>query len=185
MAGSLLVHARIAGLIPVDPHSRIDLLGGQVVTPARLPPDLDAAYFLSDHVALAGQVGVTATRTTLRASRVGTRPIGSTWSVSATGTVQVHAFPGAASDPYLGVGAAYTHPLAYGPARPFVTAMRADPQLGPVIQAGFDYHLGGRWYANAEIKRIFLPTQVSRIGPIGARVKLDLVIVGAGLGYRF
>ena len=63
--------------------------------------------------------------------------------------------------------------------------MKADPQLGPMIQAGFDYHLGGRWYANMDVKQVFLPTQVSRVGPVGATVKLDMVMVGAGLGYRF
>lgn len=184
-AGSILVRARAIGLIPVNQHSRIDLVGGRVVTPVRLLPDLDVTYFLSDHVALSGQVGVMATRTSLHGSRVGTLPIGRTWSFAATGTVQVHALPDAAFNPYVGVGAAYTHPLAYEPARPFVTAMKADPQVGPVIQAGFDYHLGGNWYANVEVKQIFLPTQVSRIGPVGARVKLDMLIVGAGLGYRF
>lgn len=184
-AGSLLVRGRVIGLIPVNQHSRIDFVGGRVVTPARILPDLDATYFLSDHVALAGQVGVLATSTTLYGSLAGTLPIGRTWSFAATGTVQIHAFPDAAFNPYVGAGAAYTHPLAYEPARPFVTVMKADPQVGPVIQAGFDYHLGGRWYANAEIKQIFLPTQVFRIGPVGARAKLDMLIVGAGLGYRF
>jgi outer membrane protein len=36
-----------------------------------------------------------------------------------------------------------------------------------------------------EIKKIFLPPQVSRIGAGTATVRLDLLIVGAGIGYRF
>ena len=185
VAGSILVRGRATGLIPVNQHSQVDFVGGRVVTPIRILPDFDATYFLSDHFAVSGQAGIVATRSALQGSLVGNLPIGRTWSFAATGAIQFHLFPDAAFNPYVGAGAAYTHPLAYEPAKPFITAMKADPQVGPVIQAGFDYHLGGRWYANVEVKQIFLPTQVSHIGPVGARVKLDMLIVGAGLGYRF
>ena len=184
-AGSLLVRARVIGSIPVNPFSRIELVGGRVSTPARALPDLDVTYFLSDHFALALQGGVLPTRTSIRGSVVGNLPIGTTWSASVISAIQFHFLPLAAFNPYLGAGVAYTHPLAYEPAKPFVTAMKADPQLGPMIQAGFDYHLGGRWYANMDVKQVFLPTQVSRVGPVGATVRLDMLMVGAGLGYRF
>ncbi|MDV2986209.1 UNVERIFIED_CONTAM: OmpW family outer membrane protein [Methylobacteriaceae bacterium AG10] len=184
-AGSLLVRGRVVGAIPVGQFSRVEPIGGRVVTPARPLPDLDVTYFLSDHVAVAGQVGVVSTRTSIRGSLIGDLPIGTTWSLAMTGAVQVHLFPRAAFNPYLGAGAGYTHPLAYEPAKPLVTAMKADPQLGPMLQAGFDYHLVGEWYANMEIKKIFLPPQVSRIGPGSATVRLDMLIIGAGIGYRF
>lgn len=184
-AGSLLVRGRVVGAIPVGQFSRVEPIGGRVVTPARILPDLDVTYFLSDHLAVAGQVGVVSTRTSIRGSFVGDLPIGSTWSLSATGALQFHFLPHNAFNPYLGAGAGYTHPIAYEPAKPFVTRMKADPQLGPILQAGFDYHLGGDWYANLEIKKIFLPPQVSRIGPGSATVRLDMLIVGAGVGYRF
>lgn len=142
-------------------------------------------YFLSDHVAVAGQIGVVSTRTSIRGSFIGDLPIGSTWSLSMTGAVQFHFLPDNAFNPYLGAGAGYTRPIAYEPAKPLVTTMKTDPQLGPMLQAGFDYHLVGDWYANMEIKKIFLPPQVSRIGPGSATVRLDMLIVGAGIGYRF
>ena len=184
-AGSLLIRGRVVGSIPVNQQSRVEPVGGRVVTPTRVLPDLDVTYFLTDHVAIAGQAGIVPTRTRLRGSLVGDVPIGTTWSASATGAVQFRLFPCAAFNPYLGAGVGYTAPLAYQPAKPFVTVMKADPQVGPMIQAGVDYHLGGRWYANLEVKQIFLPTQVSRIGGGSATVKLDMLIVGAGLGYRF
>jgi outer membrane protein len=36
-----------------------------------------------------------------------------------------------------------------------------------------------------EIKKIFLPPQVSRIGSGTTTVRLDMLIIGAGIGYRF
>ncbi len=184
-AGNLLVRGRVIGSIPVGQSSHVAPIGGRVITPARPLPDLDLTYFPSDHFAVAGQVGVVSTRTSIRGSFIGDLPIGSTWSLSATGAVQFHFRPGDPFNPYLGAGAGYTHPIAYEPAKPLVTAMKADPQLGPMLQAGFDYHLAGNWYANMEIKKIFLPPQVSRIGAGTATVRLDLLIVGAGIGYRF
>ena len=184
-AGSLLVRGRVIGSIPVGQYSRVEPIGGRVITPARALPDLDVSYFLSDHFAVAGQIGVVSTPSSIRGSLIGNLPIGSTWSLSMTGAVQFHFLPGNAFNPYLGAGAAYTHPIAYEPAKPFITKMKADPQLGPMLQAGFDYHLVGNWYANMEIKKIFLPPQVSRIGAGSTTVRLDMLIVGAGIGYRF
>ncbi|MEH3145466.1 MAG: outer membrane beta-barrel protein [Methylobacterium frigidaeris] len=184
-AGSLLIRGRIIGSIPVNQKSRVEPVGGRVVTPTRALPDLDVTYFLTDHFAIAGQGGILPTRTSIRGSRVGDLPVGTTWSAGVNGAVQFHVLPHDAFNPYVGAGVAYTAPLAYEPAKPFVTTMKASPQVGPMVQAGFDYHLGGRWYANFEIKHFFLPTQVSRVGPGSATVKLDMLIVGAGLGYRF
>ena len=184
-AGSLLVRGRVIGSIPVGQFSRVEPIGGRVITPARALPDLDVTYFLSDHFAVAAQVGVVSTKTSIRGSFIGDLPIGSTWSLSMTGAVQFHFLPDNAFNPYVGAGAGYTHPIAYEPAKPLITEMKADPQLGPMLQAGFDYHLGGAWFANMEIKKIFLPPQVSRIGAGTATVRLDLLIVGAGIGYRF
>lgn len=184
-AGSILVRGRVIGSIPVNQHSRVEPIGGRVVTPARALPDLDATYFLTDHFALAGQAGIVSTRTSIRGSSVGTLPIGDTWSANLTAAIQFHVPLEGGLKPYLGAGIGYTIPFAYEPAKPFVTAMKADPQLGPMLQAGIDYHLGGRWYANLEVKQIFLPPLVSRIGSGSATVKLDMLIVGAGLGYRF
>lgn len=184
-ADSILVRGRVVGSIPVNQHSRVEPIGGRVVTPARALPDLDATYFLTDHFALAGQAGIVSTRTSIRGSYIGDLPIGDTWSASMTAAIQYHIPLDGGFKPYLGAGIGYTVPFAYEPAKPLVTAMKADPQLGPMLQAGLDYHLGGRWYANLEFKQIFLPPLVSRIGPGSATVKLDMMIVGAGLGYRF
>ncbi|ARO55544.1 putative outer membrane protein, OmpW family [Methylorubrum extorquens] len=184
-AGSFLVRGRVVGSIPVGQFSRVEPIGGRVITPARALPDLDVTYFLSDHFAVAGQLGVVSTKTSIRGSLIGDLTIGSTWSFAMTGAVQFHFLPHGPFNPYIGAGAGYTHPIAYEPAKPLITEMKADPQLGPMLQAGFDYHLGGNWYANMEIKKIFLPPQVSRIGSGTTTVRLDMLIIGAGIGYRF
>ena len=86
-AGSFLVRGRVVGSIPVGQFSRVEPIGGRVITPARALPDLDVTYFLSDHFAVAGQLGVVSTKTSIRGSLIGDLTIGSTWSFAMTGAV--------------------------------------------------------------------------------------------------
>jgi len=58
--------------------------------------------------------------------------------------------------------------------------------VGPAIQAGFDYALSGPWSLNFDVKQIFLNTE-ARIngGIIKAKTELSPTVVGAGIAYRF
>jgi hypothetical protein len=55
-------------------------------------------------------------------------------------------------------------------------------------QAGFDYNFAGHWFANFDVKEIFLNTS-ARIGVgavnIKAKDSLNPLLIGAGVGYRF
>ena len=59
-------------------------------------------------------------------------------------------------------------------------------EIGPAIEAGFDWHVQGRWYANFVVKQIFAGTRASvGHGTIVAHAAINPTIVGAGIGYRF
>ena len=47
---------------------------------------------------------------------------------------------------------------------------------------GFDYALDKNWSINFDVKKVYIDTNVS--GGIG-KFKVDPVLVGVGLGYRF
>jgi outer membrane protein len=183
-AGDWLVRGRIAGSIPTESRARIDLIGGRVETPAALLPDLDVSYFLTDHVAFEAQAGAVRTRPVIRDSLVGDIAIGSIWNAAAMGLVQLHLLPGARLNPYVGIGVAASTPIAITPARG-IPDFKLKAQVSPVLQAGLDYHLGGNWYANAMVKYVFVPPQAYTIGGVKVEVDLNMLVVGAGLGYRF
>jgi outer membrane protein len=183
-AGDWLVRGRIAGSIPTESRARIDLIGGRVETPAALLPDLDVSYFLTDHVAFEAQAGAVRTRPVIRDSLVGDIAIGSIWNAAAMGLVQLHLLPGARLNPYVGIGVAASTPIAITPARG-IPDFKLKAQVSPVLQAGLDYHLGGNWFANAMVKYVFVPTQSYAIGGVKVEADLNMLVVGAGLGYRF
>lgn len=58
--------------------------------------------------------------------------------------------------------------------------------VGPAVEAGFDYHVSGRWHANFAFKQSFASTRVSIDHvSIVAKTTLDPIVVGAGIGDRF
>ena len=58
--------------------------------------------------------------------------------------------------------------------------------FGWALQAGVDVALSGNWYANLDVKKIFLSTDVSiNGGAVTADVDLDPWVVGFGVGYKF
>jgi outer membrane protein len=67
-----------------------------------------------------------------------------------------------------------------------VSSLSLDNSVGAAVQAGFDYNLIGHWFANFDVKQIFLNTTAHIDGgAIIAKTALNPLIVGAGIGYRF
>ena len=110
--------------------------------------------------------------------------IGSIWNAAAMGVVQIHFLPNARFNPYLGVGVAATTPLAITPARG-IADFKLKSQVSPVLQAGVDFHLGGNWFGNAMVKYVFVPRNSYALGGVTVEAEMNMLILGAGLGYRF
>lgn len=67
-----------------------------------------------------------------------------------------------------------------------VTAVDYSDSFGWALQFGVDYKLRDHWYLNADVKKIFLDTDVHlNHGAIEARVEINPWVVGLGVGYKF
>lgn len=100
--------------------------------------------------------------------------------------MQYHFRPHARFSPYVGAGLTVAFFRDSNPTGPTVDKFGLSNNVGAAIQAGFDYNITGHWFANFDVKQVFLNT-TARIngGGIVARTALDPTIVGAGIGYRF
>jgi outer membrane protein len=119
---------------------------------------------------------------------VGKVDVGSTWVLPPTLTVQYHFMPASRISPYVGAGVNASFFYGTGPAGPTVRSMSVNNSWGPAIQAGVDYNFSGHWFANFDVKQIFLNTAAhisTGATHIKAKVSLDPLVIGAGLGYRF
>jgi outer membrane protein len=186
-AGTFMVRLRAIGVIPEDNDSSTSV-GGHVKTTAQPAPEADFSYFITDNIA--GELIAATTRHSIQATgtAVGTVDVGSAWVLPPTLTLQYHFMPHERFSPYIGAGLNVSFFYDTQPARPTVTKLSMDNSVGPALQVGFDYNITGHWFANFDVKQIFLSTHAhlnTVLGSVSAKTSLDPLVVGAGIGYRF
>ena len=104
--------------------------------------------------------------------------------------LQYHFMPHERFSPYVGAGLNvsffYDHERRRAPTVTKVLSM--DNNVGAALQIGFDYNITGHWFANFDVKQIFLNTTAhinTVLGSVTAKTSLDPLVIGAGIGYRF
>lgn len=87
--------------------------------------------------------------------------------------------------PYLGGGLTYV--LAMKDYDAALTQLKVDNGLGVALQAGVDVPLGNDISLFLDVKKLFVSVDAKFTGPApgSAKVKLDPVVVHAGIGWRF
>lgn len=182
--GDWLVRGRVAGLFPVNESSVLDPIGGRIETPRMLLPDLQIAWFVTEHVSIEAQGGVIRTRPRIRSSMIGNFDIGTIWSAAAAASVQYHILPGRRTNPYVGAGLSYSQPVSTKP-DDGIADFKVKSQASLMLQIGVDHQLADHWFSNAVVKYIFVPKQVYEGDGANFTSDMDMVFVGAGFGYRF
>lgn len=184
-AGTILVRGRVIGVLP-ETSSTISVIGGHVDATNSVEPELDGSYFFTDNIAVEAIAAVTRHHITARGTAAGDVDVGKVTLLPPTVTAQWHFLPHETLDPYVGAGINYTWFFDTSVPHTVVNKVSYDSAFGAALQAGVDYHLTGRWYANLDVKHVFLNTTAKiNGGAIRAKVDLDPTMVGAGIGYRF
>ncbi|MFM2450463.1 MAG: hypothetical protein RIS44_2913 [Pseudomonadota bacterium] len=57
--------------------------------------------------------------------------------------------------------------------------------FGFAVQAGFDYEIAKNTYLNLDIKKVQIRTDVNSAGTKVGEFKIDPVLLGVGVGWRF
>ena len=118
-------------------------------------------------------------------SALGNVDVGSVWVLPPTLTVQYHFMPHSAFSPYIGAGINVSFFYATQPANPPVTHWSMSNNVGAAIQAGFDYNFTGHWFANFDVKQIFL-NSTAKVDALGTTLtaKTALNPIGHRSGHR-
>jgi outer membrane protein len=176
-----LVRARA---VHIDPADKSDPIGGtgaadRLHVSDKWILDVDISYFFTPH--WAAELILTYPQkhdVTLDGARIGTFK-----HLPPTLSAQYHFLPGATIDPYVGAGINYTLlskvKLLNGAAR-----LEHD-SVGLALQAGADLRIDGHWSLNLDVKKVQIRSDVEIGGARASRVKVDPLLVGVGLGYRF
>tara|TARA_Y100000780_G_scaffold228683_1_gene247049 strand:+ start:13852 stop:14490 length:639 start_codon:yes stop_codon:yes gene_type:complete len=144
-------------------------------------PEVDLTYRLNKNFALE-----LIAATSNHDITAGGTDLGNAWILPPSLTLQYHFTPDQKFSPYVGAGINYS--MFYGEdADEGASKLDVDGGFGWVLQAGADYWFNDHWGMNADVKYINLDVDVHvNNGAVNANnVKLDPVIAGVGVSYRF
>lgn len=210
-AGDWVVRLRAVDVVPNE-DSRLGKLVNQNVASVmfnnaelkvddNVIPELDISYYFTKHIAAELILALGSKHDVKIANEPGAvvpnQLLGSVDALPPTLTAQWHFNPDATFDPYIGAGINYTFWLDrhlsvnQGPLAGSKIKLDRD-SWGPALQAGIDINLQDGWQINADVKYLWLDTDVKLKNPLAgnAWTKIDSLdinpwVVGIGIGKRF
>jgi len=207
-AGDIVVRVRVANVNP-DEDSKLGSqsakvglgavlgAGSALAVDSNTIPEVDFSYYITKNIAaeLILAVGtrhdVSITKNGLGA--LGNQNLGSVNLLPPTLTAQWHFLPDQTVDPYVGAGVNYTrsmdNSLATSKVVPGLQIRTERNMFGPAIQAGVDVNLKDGWMINADVKKVWISTDV-KVNAGAGYVKIDSLdldpwVFGLGVGKRF
>ncbi|MBS7348592.1 MAG: OmpW family protein [Comamonas sp.] len=145
-------------------------------------PEIDISYFFTPNWA----AELILTYPQKHDVRLNGSKLGTLKHLPPTLLAQYHVTGLGAFKPYVGAGVNYTRFSNVDIAGGAVTIKKNS--WGPALQVGFDYALDKNWSINFDVKKVYMDTKVDAsgagLGHLGT-FKVNPVLVGVGLGYRF
>lgn len=147
-------------------------------------PEVDISYFFTPNIA----AELVLTYPQKHDLKAGGAKIGSLKHLPPTLSLQYHFAPTASVRPYVGAGLNYTRFSSVNFAPAVVTALAPSIKknsYGLSLQVGADIELAKNLYLNVDLKKVQIDTTVYSKGQSAGKFKVDPLLVGVGLGWRF
>jgi outer membrane protein len=176
-----LVRARAVHIDPADKSDPVAGTGAadRLSVSSKTIPEVDISYFFTPNIA----AELVLTYPQKHDVHLDGQSIGTFRHLPPTLLAQYHFMPGAQFDPYVGAGVNWTtfskNKLLGG------AASLEHDSMGLAVQAGVDVKLSGNWSLNFDVKKIRLRSDVLIGGAKASAVRVDPLLVGVGIGYRF
>jgi outer membrane protein len=177
-----LIRARAVNIAPANESNGGGPLGlpaDAITVSSKVIPEVDFSYFFTPHIA----AELILTYPQKHSVYLNGADIGNFKHLPPTLTMQYHFMPDAQINPYLGAGINYTRisdvNLLNG------AATLEHNSWGLALQAGMDVKINQKWSFNVDVKKVQIRSDVLSGGVAVSRVKVDPVLFGVGVGYRF
>jgi outer membrane protein len=169
--------------VHIDPADKSDAFGpyasDAITVSSKTIPEVDISYFFTPNIA----AELILTYPQKHDVMLNGKNIGTFKHLPPTLTVQYHFAPEAQFSPYLGAGVNYTNissvHLLEG------AGSLEHKSFGFALQAGVDFKLDKNWSLNFDIKKVQIRSDVMAAGEKISAIKVDPLLVGVGIGYRF
>ena len=189
--GNWLVRARAVWIDPANKSDPIPALGvpaDAIHVSDKLIPELDVSYFFTKN--LAAELILTYPQkhdVTVTSSAIGSFKAGNFTELPPTLTLQWHFNPEGNFRPYVGAGVNYTAITKVDLEVPGGPGLRLDSSSwGGAVQAGIDFKVSESLFFNIDVKKVQIRSDVKTDDGVKiSHVKVDPLLIGIGLGYRF
>jgi outer membrane protein len=170
--------------VHIDTADKSDPVGGvgasdRIHVSNKTIPEFDVSYFFTKNIA----TELILTYPQKHDVSLDGANIGTLKHLPPTLTVQYHFLPDASFRPYVGAGVNYT--TFSGVNLLGGAGSLEHDSFGLALQAGADVAIDKNWSINFDIKKVQIRSDVMISGAKASRVKVDPVLLGVGIGYRF
>lgn len=175
-----LVRGRIVNISPADKSDPVGGVGAsdRITVSSKVIPEVDISYFITPNIA----AELVLTYPQKHDVRLDGAKIGTFKHLPPTLTLQYHFSPASQISPYVGAGINYTNISSVD----LPGGLGLDhSSTGLALQAGVDFKLDKKWSINLDVKKVQIRSDVKAGGSAVSRVKIDPVLFGVGVGYRF
>lgn len=180
--GNWMVRLRATYLDMADKSDAIPALGvpsDAITVNNKWIPELDVTYFFTRNIAAELVLTVPQKQDVyLNGNKIGTFK-----HLPPTLLVQYHFLPEGTFRPYVGAGLNFTR--IWGTDIANNTLQLDNWSVAPALQIGMDYKLTKNWFLNADVKKVWLASNVKAGGVNVSKVNLDPWLFSMGVGYRF
>lgn len=143
-------------------------------------PEVDITYFFTPN--LAAELILTYPQKQDVSSTAHGGKIGTLKHLPPVLSLQYHFLPEGTIRPYVGAGINYTRFSSVDLPSGFSIEKNS---FGPSLQAGVDIEVAKNVFLNFDIKKTYIRTDLSSNGTNLGTIKVDPVLIGIGIGYRF
>ena len=192
------IRVRIVDVAPTGGNSPVYnattgvLQGNGLTVSSQIIPELDLSYFFNPNIAVEAICCFSHHSIQAVNALSGLGTVGNTWVFPPTVLLQYHFTNFGAFQPYVGVGANWTHYFSTQATGGLAAGgpLQINDSFGVAAQVGFDYMINRNWGFNADLKYIGMQPNAKFVTAaagqgLKSQVAINPIVFGIGITYPF
>lgn len=174
---------RVGGAVVAPKGNNGNLAGARAEVSSSTRPSIDLEYMFTPNWGL-DVLGAWPFMHDVKLAGLGT--VARTKQLPPTFGINYHFMPDAAWSPFLGLGVNYTNFFGtHATGALYGNSVSIANSWGAAVRAGFDVKITDKWLATVDVRWANIESDVKVNGDRVGTAKIDPVVFGASVGYRF
>lgn len=174
---------RIGGAVVAPKSNNGTLAGARADVTSSTRPTIDLEYMITPNWGV-DVLGASPFLHDVSLAGLGT--VARTKELPPTFGINYHFMPNQAWSPFLGLGVNYTNFFGtHATGALYGNSVSIANSWGPAVRAGFDMKISEKWLATVDVRWAYIESDVKLNNTKIGTAKIDPIVFGASVGYRF